>query len=87
MITPISMHRNNNTEVKRAEYQNKSALYRICWYIGACVFYVDKPMLNRRIDQLLGHLELGIFVRGRDVDERDVCSRCHDLILVTKTLK
>lgn len=63
MITPISMYR-NKTEVKRAEYQNKSALYRICWYIGACIPNIDEPMLNRRIDQLLSHLELGIFARG-----------------------
>lgn len=86
MITPISMYR-NETQVRRVEYQTKSALYCICWYIGACIPNIDEPVLNRRINQLLGHLELCIFARGRDIDERDVCSRCHDFVMVTQTLK
>lgn len=67
----------NRTRSRPAEYQTKSAIYSICWNIGACIPNVDKAMLNRRIDKLFGHLELGVFARGGDVDQRDIRSRCH----------
>lgn len=50
----------NSRASRSADYQTKSALYSICWNIGACIPDVNEAMIYRRIDQLLGHLELGV---------------------------
>lgn len=73
----------NSRASRSANYQSKSALYSICWNIASCVPDVDEAMLNRGIDQLFGHLELGVSARGGDIYERDVGSRCHDISYLT----
>lgn len=74
------------TSVKSETYQVKRTIYRICWYIAAGIPDVDEAVLNRGIGQLFGHLELGLFASGRDVDERDICSRCHNVNRVAEML-